>query len=126
MRRLVLAAALMLAAAQPALAQSLAVPIDQSRRVSLPAPAADVAVGNDSVANVAVVDARNLLITGKGYGVTNLLALDRLGNTIFEAQVVVSASQDGRVSVYRGAALQEYACDDRCQPSAAFSPAPTP
>lgn len=118
MRRLIFAAVLTLcAAAQPALAQSIAVPIDQSRRLALSAAAADVAVGNPGVADVTVVDERNLLITGKGYGVTNVLALDRAGRIIFERMVVVSAPSDGRVSVYRGAALQEYACDVTCERS---------
>lgn len=128
MRRLIFAAALMAAAAAPpALAQSIGVPIDQSLRVPLPAAAADVAVGNAAVADVTVVDERNLLVTGKGYGVTNVLALDRAGRTIFERTVVVSAPDEGRVSVYRGAALQEYACHDRCEASAAAAAAaPTP
>lgn len=134
MRRLIFAAVLTLAAAaQPALAQmSIAVPIDQSRRLALPAAASDVAVGNPGVADVTVVDERNLLITGKGYGVTNVLALDKAGRTIFERMVVVSAPLEGRVSVYRGAALQEYACQTTCekavsgQTAAAPAPAPNP
>jgi Flp pilus assembly secretin CpaC len=128
MRSLILAAALTLAAA-PALAQSIAVPIDQSRRIALPGAAADIAVGNPGVADVTVVDERNLLVTGKGYGVTNVLALDRAGRTLFDRMVVVSAAQEGVVSVYRGAALQQYACDTTCERAspdgAAAAPATT-
>lgn len=128
MLRIVLAAALTFAAA-PALAQSIDVPIDQSRRITLPGVAADIAVGNPAIADVTVMDGRNLLVTGKGYGVTNVLALDRNGRAIFERMVVVSAPADGRVSVYRGPNVQEYACGATCEraaPATAAAPAQNP
>lgn len=115
MRRLSIAiAAAVLFCAAPALAQTISVPIDQSLRLALPAAAANIAVGNPGVADVTVVDERNLLITGKGYGVTNILAMDRAGRTIYERQVVVSAPGGAHVSLYRGTALQEYACEASC------------
>ena len=45
-------------------------------------PAASVALGNATVADVTVSDAHTLLITGKAFGTTNLLVLDRNGQTI--------------------------------------------
>jgi Flp pilus assembly secretin CpaC len=127
MLRIVLAAVLTFAAA-PALAQSIDVPIDQSRRVTLSGVAASIAVGNPAIADVTVMDGRNLLVTGKGYGVTSLLALDRNGRAILERRVVVSAPDEGRVSVYRGPNVQEYACGSVCEraPAAGSAPAQNP
>lgn len=132
MRRIAsLAAALTaLAVAGSAVAQSLPVAIDQAERIQLSASARDVVIGNPAVADVTVIDARNLLVTGKGYGVTNLLVIDGRGRTILDRQIVVSAGDQGRVSMYRGSSLQEFACSTRCQATApadapAAPPAPT-
>lgn len=117
MRRLfgLIAAFATLVACGAAFAQSLPVRIDEAMRVSLPAPARDVVIGNPSVADVTVVDGRNLLIMGRGYGVTNLVVLDARGRTILDRQIVVSASDAGRVSFYRGADVYNYACSPRCE-----------
>lgn len=104
-----------LAAAQPATAQSLPIRIDQAARVSLSGTARDVIIGNPAVADVTVIDGRNLIVTGKGYGITNLLVLDGRGRTILDRQIVVSASDDGRVTMYRGAGLFNYSCAPRCE-----------
>lgn len=96
-------------------AQSLPVRIDEAARVALSAPARDVVVGNPAVADITIIDARNLLVTGRGYGVTNLVVLDGAGRTILDRQIVVSASDQGRVSFYRGPDVYNYACAPRCE-----------
>lgn len=125
-----LAAAAVLAAPGAVAAQSrpLAVDIDQSARVQLRAPAGSVIVGNPQIADVTVVDASTLFITGRGYGVTEVIAVDALGRTVFQSQVVVTAGDSGRVRVWRGAQATEMACASSCSPSirAEASTAPTP
>jgi Flp pilus assembly secretin CpaC len=128
---LLLAAAVMAApaivAAQTA---SLNVEIDQARRVQLRGAAASVIVGNPAIADVTVVDANTLYITGKGYGVTEVVAVDPIGRTVFQSQVVVTAGDGGgRVRVWRGAQATEMACGNSCSPSvrngdAAATPTP--
>lgn len=117
MRRLLvlLTAAATLAAGGLARAQGMPVRIDEATRVTLPAPARDVFIGNPSVADVTVVDGRNLLVMGKTYGVTNIVVLDARGRTILDRQIVVSASDNGRVSFYRGPDVYNYACSPRCE-----------
>lgn len=114
-----LAAAALLAVPAAAAAQSrpLNVDIDQSTRVQLRAPAGSVIVGNPLIADVTVVDANTLFITGKGYGVTEVVAVDVLGRTVFQSQVVVTAGDSGRVRVWRGAQPTEMACASTCSPS---------
>jgi hypothetical protein len=116
MRRLpLLALSLALALAGPALADSLQVRIDQAARLVLASPARDVIVGNPAVADVTVIDGRSLIVTGKGYGVTNLIVVDRAGRTVMDRQIIVSGPEGDQVSFYRGASVYNYACAPRCQ-----------
>ena len=115
MRRPLLALALLAASALPALAQSLAVPIDQSTVVTLPAAARDVVIGNPLVIDVNLLNSRNAVVIGKAYGVTSLQVFDDLGRSIYARQVVVSASDDNRVAFYHGPNVTNYACSPRCE-----------
>ena len=138
MRGTVFFAAAALLAAQPALAETLTVRLDQSAPVRLSAPARDVVVGNPNIADITMLDSRHLVVMGKAYGVTNLLVMDAAGRTILDRQVVVSSS-DSAMAYYRGGQTVSYACAERCervggsgasgaqpQGDAAAPPAPTP
>ena len=112
-----------------ALAQSgrISVEIDQAQRVQLRGPAGSVIVGNPEIADVTVVDANTLYITGKGYGVTEVVAVDPIGRTVFQSQVVVTAGDGaGRVRVWRGAQSTEMACAASCSPSVRGTSGPPP
>lgn len=108
----------------------LNVEIDQAARVQLRGPAGSVIVGNPLIADVTVVDSNTLYITGKGYGVTEIVAVDTIGRTVFQSQVVVTdGAGSGRVRVWRGGQATEMACAASCSPSlraAAGPDAPTP
>lgn len=104
-----------------AMAQSapLNVSIDQAVRVPLRGAAGSVIVGNPQIADVTVVDSNTLYITGKGYGVTEIVAVDAIGRTVFERQVIVSdGSGAGRVRVWRGGQATEMACGSSCSATA--------
>ena len=112
-----------------ALAQSgrISVEIDQAQRVQLRGPAGSVIVGNPEIADVTVVDANTLYITGKGYGVTEVVAVDPIGRTVFQSQVVVTAVDGaGRVRMWRGAQSTEMACASSCSPSVRGTSGPAP
>lgn len=112
-------AAAPLAAAAPSHAQSgtMNVEIDRSARVQLSGPAASVIVANPAIADVTVVDANTLFILGKGYGVTEVVAVDGLGRTLFQREIVVTGGSTGTVRVWRGAQATEMACGSSCAPS---------
>ena len=96
----------------------LSVEIDQATRVQLRGPAGSVIVGNPEIADVTVVDANTLYITGKGYGVTEIVAVDAIGRTVFQSEVVVTdGAGSGRVRVWRGGQATEMACAASCSPS---------
>jgi hypothetical protein len=121
MRRLATPSALValaLAAASPALAApGLVVAIDHSQRLHVSRPAGSVIVGNPAVADVTVVDAHTVFVSGRGYGVSEIVVLDPLGRTIWQGDVVVTAPSAGQVSVYRGTQVTEMACATLCSPS---------
>jgi Flp pilus assembly secretin CpaC len=111
---LVLAAvALCASAAAAAAAGSMTVELNESRRITLPGPAANVIVGNTNVADVAMVDAHSVIVLGRGYGSTQLLITDHAGHTLLDSDVSVVSPDTGRVTLYRGAAASEYACAGR-------------
>ena len=126
---LALGATALLASPGLAVAQSgrISVEIDQAQRVQLSGPAGSVIVGNPAIADVTVVDANTLYITGKGYGVTEVVAVDQIGRTVFQSQVVVTAGEGaGRVRVWRGAQSTEMACAASCSPSVRGTTGPAP
>jgi Flp pilus assembly secretin CpaC len=96
----------------------LNVGIDQAQRVALRGAAASVIVGNPQIADVTVVDANTLYVTGKGYGVTEVVAVDAVGRTVFQSEVVVTgAAGSSTVRVWRGGQATEMACASSCAPS---------
>ena len=124
-----LASVAVLALPGSGLAQSarISVEIDQAQRVQLRGPAGSVIVGNPEIADVTVVDSNTLYITGKGYGVTEIVAVDSIGRTVFQSEVVVTAgSGSGRVRIWRGAQATEMACAASCSPSVRGTSGPAP
>jgi hypothetical protein len=94
---------------------AVAVHIDETAPVNLAAPVAQLVVVNPSIADVSVIDRRHLLILGRTYGSTQVVALDAAGRRIFESIVNVTPAATGRVSLFRGTELFNYSCADRCE-----------
>lgn len=105
--------------AAPALAQTspISLGVDGVQRITLRGVASSVIVANPQIADVTVVDANTLFITGKGYGVTEVAAVDSIGRTLFQNRVVVTGGQAGSVRLWRGAEATEMACAASCSPS---------
>ena len=95
---------------------ALNVEIDRSTRVQLRG-AASIIVGNSQIADVSLVDANTKFIVGKGYGVTEVVAVDGVGRTLFKREIVVTGGSTGSVRVWRGAQATEMACGASCTPS---------
>jgi Flp pilus assembly secretin CpaC len=96
----------------------LNVEINQAARVQLSGPAGSVIVANPNIADVTVVDSNTLYITGKGDGITEIVAVDAIGRTVFQSQVIVTDSAgSGSVRVWRGARSTEMTCAASCSPT---------
>lgn len=105
------------AAAGPAAPETVQVAVDHAKVVRLPAGAQTVVVGNPSIADVSVQRNGVMIVTGKGFGVTNLIALDSAGLLLAESLVRVGAARDSVVTVQRGMDRESYSCTPQCQPS---------
>ena len=103
----------------PAQADTLTVNIDEARIMKLPDRVATIVIGNPLIADATLQSGGILVITGKGYGTTNLMALDRTGRVITENTVQVRGPvRDNLVVVYKGVARESYSCTPECAPRA--------
>lgn len=96
---------------------SVTVMIDHAKVVKLPERTQTVIVGNPIIADVTVQKNGILVVTGKSYGVTNLIALDAGGVLLTESLISVQAPNESLVTVQRGLERESYSCTPNCQPS---------
>jgi Flp pilus assembly secretin CpaC len=102
------------AIAEPS-ANTIAVNVDQARLVKLPARVATIVVGNPLIADVALQAGGVLVVTGKGYGATNFIAMDRSGEILVDRLIQVEGPSDQLITVYRGVDRESYSCMPVCQ-----------
>jgi Flp pilus assembly secretin CpaC len=100
---------------QASAADTLTVTVDQATIMKLPEKVATIVVGNPLIADVAVQSGGLVVVTGKGYGSTNLIVLDRAGAVLMERSVVVRGATDQSVQVYRGVERETYSCTPDCE-----------
>jgi hypothetical protein len=102
-----------LSAASPG--QLIRVHLDQARIVKLPPRTATLVVGNPLIADAVVQPGGIVVVTAKGYGSTNLVALDSSGVTLMETSVqVTSPNEHVVVTLYRGVERETYSCGPEC------------
>lgn len=101
----------------PAAAEEvISVHVDQATLMRLPERAATIIIGNPLIADVTLQGGGLVVVTGKGYGSTNMIALDRGGAVLFDRFIQVTGPNDKVVVVYRGALEREtYSCQPRCE-----------
>jgi hypothetical protein len=88
--------------------------VDEARLIRLDEDAAQIVVGNPAIADVNAQDARLLVVTGKSYGTTNLIALDAQGKEILSARLNVREGDVRLVTLYKGTVRQSYHCAPDC------------
>ena len=102
---------------QRAWASDLIVRYDQSQILRLPRPVSELIIGNPSIADVAIQGPDLLVITGKTFGITNVIALDKDRNVIQDQRVVVQRDEERLVNLHKGGMRQSYTCSPNCQPT---------
>jgi hypothetical protein len=100
-----------------AVAADLVVRYDQSQLIRLPRPVSDVIIGNPSIADVTVQGGNLLVVTGKTFGITNIIALDAQRNVIQDQRVVVEAEDRRTLVLHKGALRETYTCSPTCMPT---------
>ena len=94
-----------IAFAAPARAETdtVTINVDQAQIMTLPDRVATIVIGNPLIADATLQNGGVLVVTGKGYGATNLLALDRGGRVLMEKTIQVTGpGTKDLVVVYRG------------------------
>jgi hypothetical protein len=56
-----------------------------------------------------------VVVTGKGYGATNVIAMDRRGEILVDRIIQVEGPTDQVVTIYRGVDRESYSCMPICQ-----------
>jgi Flp pilus assembly secretin CpaC len=91
--------------------------------MQLPEKTASIIIGNPQVVDVAMLKGnRKVVLTGKGFGETNFIAIDKNGEALVEAVVKVAAVEKNLI-VQRGLDRESYHCNPRCQPTVALGDA---
>jgi len=104
-----------LAAMAEPTADPVAVNVDQAKLVKLPARVSTIIVGNPMIADVTLQSGGVVVVTGKGYGATNFIAMDRSGAVLVDRVIQVEGPTDQLVTIYRGVERESYSCMPICQ-----------
>lgn len=103
--------------AQAASSDVILVQLDKAKVLQLPDKTSTIIVGNPIIADVTLLKRSNVItITGKGFGETNLIALDAAGNALGESLIQVVTDGNSLV-VQRGMDRESYNCAPTCQPT---------
>ena len=95
--------------------EMLSVRLDQAKIIRMPDRVATIVIGNPLIADVSIQPGGVMVLTGKGYGTTNVVAMDQKGAVVYEGNVQVDGPNDKIVTVYRGIERESYSCMPACQ-----------
>ena len=94
------------------------VQLNKTEILHLPAAAGAVIIGNPDIADVTIHAADTLLVVGKGYGETNLIIMDKQGNTIMNSDIqVITPQSKNQVRIFNANSRMTYNCGPSCNPS---------
>ena len=110
------------APASPSLAQdniddALKVTIDRAKVVRIARSADTVIIGNPAIADATIQDAQTIVLTGRSFGVTNLIVLDANGDPVVDETIIVTGHEGNTVRIYRQAVRETLACSPVCEPT---------
>jgi Flp pilus assembly secretin CpaC len=103
-------------AASAASAEPISVTVDRAKVLHISQPADVVIIGNPAIADATIQDSQTLIITGRSFGTTNLIVLDKQGQSIASDLVTVEPSDDQVVTIYRRASRETLSCTPECSP----------
>ena len=93
----------------------LNVTIDSAKLLELDAESSVVQIGNPAIADVTVNTPKSIFVMGLLIGETNLMVLDKSGNVILNANIIVTPRPMRQVTVHRGSSsTQTLSCYPRC------------
>jgi putative type II/III system pilus formation protein len=105
--------------------ETVVVNLDQAKMIRLPERTATIVIGNPLIADASLQAGGMVVLTGKGYGTTSFVALDRSGTVLIERNLLVEGPPlQEVVIVYRGVERETWSCTPKCEPR--ITPGDTP
>ncbi len=107
------------AAGKKAAESAVNVGLDEVHTLTFRGPVSSVYVGNPTIADITMIDARHAFVQGKGYGRTNIVAMNQDGVQVFGAKVNVTGAEGGAtVILNRGTQRITLSCaGQHCEPT---------
>jgi hypothetical protein len=96
--------------------QPIMVEYDQAKIIKIPDRAATVVIGDPFIADVTIQPGGIAVITGKSFGDTNVVILDKSGAVLNEQNIRVTGPAEPNVVVFLGINRETYSCSPGCQP----------
>ena len=112
-----LSAGLLCMASGAQAADQISVLLDRAQLFKMPESAKTLVIGNPVVADVSIIKNGLMVVTGKSYGLTNVIALDNQGRQISDTLIQVTAPKDEMITVSRGMESETYHCAPTCNPT---------
>lgn len=97
-----------------AMADPIVLLANEVEPISLPVPAGSIIIGNSGVADIIVQNKQLLLLTGRGFGSTQVTILDENGNELFSNIVLVQQNTANQLVVRRAGRSETYTCTPDC------------
>jgi Pilus formation protein N terminal region len=95
----------------------LSVTVDEAKIARIPEGTTTLVIGNPIVADVTMLKGSGaMVVTGKGFGQTNLIALDAKGEVLDEKMIRVVPTTN-TLLVQRGTDRESYSCAPQCMPT---------
>ncbi len=93
--------------------------LNNTQILHLPGAASAIVVGNPNIADISVHSPDTIFVVGRGYGQTNLIALDEFGQTILSANITVknASTLTGVRIINIGEGQESYNCATQCLPA---------
>jgi hypothetical protein len=97
-------------------AEPIVVRLDEAKVIKVPDRATTIVIGNPLIADLALQPGGLAVVTGRSFGATNVLVMDKSGAILTEQNVEVLGPTDPTVVVYRGVDRETYSCTPLCSP----------
>lgn len=94
---------------------ALKVVIDRAKVIRIAKAADTIIIGNPAIVDATIQDAQTIVLTGRTFGITNLIVLDSDGDVVVDETVVVKGHETNMVRIYRQANRETLACSPVCE-----------
>jgi len=89
--------------------------MNEAKVLKLAEPADTIIIGNPEIADASVQDAKTVILTGKGFGVTNIVIIGTDDKPLLDDKIVVSRNVDKTLRIYRQANVTTLSCTPYCE-----------